>query len=261
MREHIPHPQRVSLTWFVGTGRTRFLSVRVVHLRALALFAAALVLWGGLSLYFIFGLVRETAQLQGILQNSLTALFDYQSRYDGVYELAYQITPPVSPSSAPTVVATSSPAPPTPLKPLHVRRALPDPQLASGERKDWPLLVKQPLFTATGKEFVLQVQLRNAHKGRKTVRGEITAQAKLVRSDGQELLLSPAQQGSGKYRIKNRKTQTFGFVLPPASAGRIVHISIKMRNAAKQRATWLLPINVPYTTAPSRLTLSKSISP
>ena len=256
MQEHTPHHQCVNLAWFVGTGQTRFLQVRIVHLKALALFAVVLLLWTVLSLYLIFSLVSASAQMQVTLQSSLATLLDYQSRYDNVYETAYQTTPSLSPSPAPAVVATTQPVP----QPLNVRKVLPDPQLLDRDHKNWPLHVKQPLFTATGEEFVLQVQLRNTHKG-KTTRGQVKAHAKLVRSDGTELLLSSTSQGSGKYRIKKRKTQTFGFVLPPASAGRIKHISIKMSNNANQQATWLLPIDVPYVTAPSRLTFSERTSP
>ena len=247
---HTPHSQRVNLAWFVGAGQTRCLQMRIAHLKTLALFAAVLLLWAVVSLYLIHGLVRESSQLQVTLQNSLAALLDYQSRYDSVYETAYDTTPVTSPTPA-----TVTPAP-LALQPLNVRKMLPEPKLVSSDLKDWPLQVKRPLFTATGEELVLQVQLHNRHKG-KIARGQVQAQAKLTHRDGTELRLSTNNTNSiSKYRIKNHKTQTFSFVLPPASAGYIEHISIEMRDRANQQATWLLPINLPYTT-PSNLTISK----
>ena len=240
------HPSRVNLAWFIGTGRTRFLQLRIVHLKALAMFVALLLLWTVVSLYLIHNLMRESSQLQVTLQNSLATLLDYQSRYDSVYELAYNTTPAASPTPAAATVATTPP-------PLNVRKVLPEPQLISNI-KNWPLQVKRPLLTATGKELVLQVRLQNKRKG-KTARGQVLAQAKLIHRDGTELLLS-TNDSVGKYRIKNHKTQTFSFVLPPASAGHIDHISIEMRDRANQQATWRLPINLPYAT-PARLTLSK----
>ena len=249
MQEHTPDPQRVNLAWFVGTGQTRFLQMRIVYLKALAMFAAGLLLWAVVSLYLINSLVRESSQLQVTLQDSLAALLDYQSRYDSVYETAYNTTPVTSPTPA-TVAATAP-------QPLNVRKVLPEPQLVSGDLKDWPLRVKRPLFTATGEELVLQVQLQNRRKG-KTARGQVQAQAKLIHRDGTELMLSTNNTNSiSQYRIKNHKTQTFNFVLPPASAGHIEHISIEMRNSANKQATWLLPINLPYAT-PSRFTISKN---
>ena len=260
MEGHTPHPQRVNLAWFVGTGRTRFLQVRLMHLKALAVFAVVLVLWAMLSLYLLHSLVRDSAQLQLTLQNSLTTLFDYQSRYDNVYETAYNTAPPEA-----KAVAVVTPPPeaqpqvqPEP-QPLNVRKVLPDPQLVSSDSKDWQLLVKRPLFTATGNEFVLQVRLQNARKG-KLVRGRVQAQAKLTNNDGTELMLPTSGVTSGKYRIKNRKTQTFSFTLPPASAGRIEHVSIEMFDKSGKKALWQLPINVPYVSPPSRLALSKKPS-
>lgn len=239
------HPPRVNLAWFVGTGQTRFLQLRIVHLKAAAMFAAVLLLWTVVSLYLIHSLMRESSQLQVTLQSSLATLLDYQSRYDSIYELAYNTTPTSSAPAATTVAAT----PP----PLNVRKVLPEPQLISNI-KSWPLQVKRPLFTATGKELVLQVQLHNKHKGT-TARGKVLAQTKLIHRDGTERLLS-TDSSVGKYRIKNHKTQTFSFVLPPASAGHIDHIVIEMRDRANQQATWRLPINLPYAT-PAHLTISK----
>ena len=141
------------------------------------MFAAGLLLWAVVSLYLINSLVRESSQLQVTLQDSLAALLDYQSRYDSVYETAYNTTPVTSPTPA-TVAATAP-------QPLNVRKVLPEPQLVSGDLKDWPLRVKRPLFTATGEELVLQVQLQNRRKG-KTARGQVQAQAKLIHRDGTE---------------------------------------------------------------------------
>ena len=258
MEGHTPHPQRVNLAWFIGTGRTRFLQVRIMHLKALAVFAVVLLLWAMLSLYLIHSLVRESAQLQLTLQNSLATLLDYQSRYDNVYETAYNTTP-----AEPQAVAEVTPPPEAQAQvspqPLNVRKVLPDPQLVSSDGKDWQLLVKRPLFTATGNEFVLQVRLQNAHKG-KLVRGRVQAQAKLASNDGTELMLPTSGTTSGKYRIRNRKTQTFSFTLPPASAGRIEHISIEMVDKSGKKARWQLPIDVPYVSPPSRLALGKKDS-
>lgn len=256
MQEHKPHPQRVNFAWFVGTGQTRFLQVSIVYLKALALFASLLLIWAVASLYLIHSLVRESSQLQNTLQHSLATLLDYQSRYDGVYETAYNTTPTNSPPSPPVKVAETQPTQPAP-KPLNVRKVLPDPQLTSSDLKDWPLRVKRPLFTATGEELVLQVQLYNSRKG-KTARGQVQAQAKLIFHDGTEFTLSTSNTNRvGKYRIKNHKTQTFSFVLPPASAGRIEHISIEMRDRNNKQAIWLLPIDLPYAT-PASLTISKN---
>ena len=253
MPAHTPHPQRVNLTWSVGTGQTRFAQMRISHIKALALFAALLLLWTVVSLYFIHSMVNQSSQLQGTLQSSLATLLDYQSRYDSVYETAYNTTPAISTAPESTTVAKTSPAP----QPLNIRKLLPEPQLISSGLKDWPLRVKRPLFTATGKEFVLQVKLQNSRKG-KTVRGQIQAQAKLAYRDGTELKLSTNNTNSfSKYRIKNHKTQTFSFVLPPASAGHIEHISIVMRDHNNKQATWLLPVDLPYAT-PARLTISKN---
>ncbi len=252
MQKHTPHPRRVNLAWFVGTEQTRFLQVRILHLKVLAMLAAVLVLWSVVSLYLIHNLTRESSQLQVTLQNSLATLLDYQSRYDSIYETAYSTTPSTPVAAAPaTVAAATTPATPPP---LNVRKLLPEPQLVNSDLKTWPLRVKRPLFTATGKELVLQVQLQNSRKG-KIARGQVKAQAKLTHRDGTEQML--ASNSVGKYRIKNHKTQTFSFVLPLASAGRIEHISIEMRNRANKRAKWLLPINLPYA-IPARLAISKN---
>ena len=247
MQKHTPHPQRVNLAWFVGTGQTRFLQVRIVYLKALAMFAALLLLWAVVSLYLMHSLVRDSAQLQVTLQQSLATLLEYQSRYDSVYETAYNTVPAATP------VPIATPVPVAALQPLNVRKVLPNPQLISSDRKDRPLRVKRPLFTATGKEFVLQVRLQNHHKSR-TARGTVLARAKLTLSDGTERVLST---DSSKYRIKNHKTQTFSFALPPASAGSIEHIRIEVSDRTNKHTTWLLPIDLPYATD-TNLKISKN---
>ena len=143
--------QKVNIAWFVGTSKTRFLEIRVAYLRAAAVGGGVLLIWSILSLYLVYDLSREFSHLKHSLRESLTTVFDYQSRYDGIYETAYHT--PVMEGEKPV--------------PIRVRKILPVPTLVS-TTKDWQLHMQRPVFASTEKEFSLQFQLENTKKKQKS---------------------------------------------------------------------------------------------
>ena len=54
----------------------------------LALFALVLI-WSLASVFILAGMVKDRQTLNDRVAKSLSTIFEYQTRYDGVYELAY----------------------------------------------------------------------------------------------------------------------------------------------------------------------------
>lgn len=245
--------RRVNIAWFIGTSKTRFLEISTSHLKVAAVSAGVLLMWSVISLYLVYDLSHESSRLKLSLQDSLATVFDYQSRYDGIYEAAYYA--PVTEDREPV--------------PIRVRKTLPVPNLVS-TGKGWKLRMQRPIFTSTEKEFSLQFQLENTKKNKKAI-GYLWAKANLQKTNGEEFsLLLPAEvtlddkgvpavgQRARNYRIKNQKTETFVFALPPDSAGKIAEIVVGMLDTTGRKASYTLPIGINFINPSRDFTVSKS---
>lgn len=274
----------VNIAYFVGTNRTRFVRIKLRYLRGLLAVALLLVSWSviaGLIIYSFWGDIR---QLSVALQESRAAIFVFQSRYDGIYETAYNVSKPstdkVVEHEKPVVKDRSSPPtkkvvavePEVKHVPLPVRKILPIPERLT-TTKGWQVVVQRPLFNVAGNEFSLQFRIVNTTKTGKRLTGHVWAQAKIRTAGGQLLTLiaphdlliddkgNPRDLAKARpYRIRRRKLEKLTFTLPKGEAGEIEELTVVMRNRANNRASYTFPLGVKFVTIPTNISISKKVA-
>jgi hypothetical protein len=87
--QRVERKKRLNIVYFVDSSRTRSFSISLNRVRAILAVAGGIVTWALVGTGFVYYLVRENIQHRTNYRSALTAIFDYQSRYDGVYERAY----------------------------------------------------------------------------------------------------------------------------------------------------------------------------
>lgn len=81
--------KKLSVIYFIDSKKTRSFSLSMRSVRLLSTLIVSLLIWSGLSVYLVDDYSKHKIMLKERLQASLDTIFEYQSRYDGVYELAY----------------------------------------------------------------------------------------------------------------------------------------------------------------------------
>ena len=81
--------KKLSVIYFFDSKKTRSFSLSLSSVQIVILIVFGLFFWSGLSVYLVDNYSKEQTMLKERLQASLDTIFEYQSRYDGVYELAY----------------------------------------------------------------------------------------------------------------------------------------------------------------------------
>lgn len=277
------HNPMVNIAYFVGTNRTRFMRIKLRYLRGLLAVVLLLISWSVVSGLIIYSFWGDIKQLRVALQESRAAIFVFQSRYDGIYETAYNITKPSvdeiiehkkpvvkDRSSTPTKIVTIEPE--VKPKPLPVRKILPIPERLTTS-KGWQVVVQRPLFSVAGNEFSLQFRIVNTTKTGKRLNGHVWAQAKIRTAGGQLLtLLAPQDlliddKGNPRdltearpYRIRRRKLEKLTFTLPKGEAGEIEELTVVMRNRANNRASYTFPLGIKFVTIPTNISISKKVA-
>lgn len=272
---------RVNIAYFVGTNRTRFLQIKLRYLRGLVVLALLLLSWSVISCLIIYNFWGDLRQLNATLQESRTTIFAFQSRYDGIYESAYNVAEPsmdkvierkpqvVRPS--PNKVVSVEPEVIRPV-PLPVRKILPIPERLTTS-KGWQVVVQRPLFNVASNEFSLQFRIVNTTKTGKRLAGHVWAQAKLRTAGGNPLTLiapqglqiddtgKPRDLGKARpYRIRRRKLEKLTFTLPKGEAGEIEELTVVMRDRANSRASYTFPLGVKFVTVPPNISISKKVA-
>lgn len=232
----------VCITYFVGNGRTRFLNIRLIHLKLLALVGVFLLSWSLLSAYLVALHIADSKIMNRALRTTKTALFSYQTRHDKVFETAYH---------------TARDTLPTVANPTYKR--LLTPRLQSNY-DGWELEITQPRILVVAGEFTLQFNLKN--NGKKVARGIMWALARINTHAGEELNLpvnsASDDQQEQSYKIKKQNLISLSFTPPPNSAGRIVALQVQLRDRARRTANFNFTLDIPYHDKP--FTISRSVS-
>lgn len=101
--------RKLNLIYFVDSARTKSLAIPLLQLKILGAMLFLLVAWSIASTAAIGWLLVEKTDLAHRLQASLATVFDYESRYDGVYDIAY----PAEHRKHPGSMASSAPSSPS----------------------------------------------------------------------------------------------------------------------------------------------------
>lgn len=81
--------RKLNLIYFVDSARTKSLSIPLGRLKVLIACQLFLLAWSVGSIGAIVWLLRGKIELRTQLEDSLTTIFEYESRYDRVYDIAY----------------------------------------------------------------------------------------------------------------------------------------------------------------------------
>ncbi|MDD9952154.1 MAG: hypothetical protein OXT67_11385 [Zetaproteobacteria bacterium] len=79
----------LNIIYFVDASRTRTIRIPTGVFSALTMIATGLIVWAFVSFFFIGQHVKSERELSQKLRAAMDTIFEYQSRYDGVYEKAY----------------------------------------------------------------------------------------------------------------------------------------------------------------------------
>lgn len=81
--------RKLNLIYFVDSARTKSLSIPLGRLKVLIALQLCLLAWSVGSIGALVWLQRGKSELRQQLADSLKTVFEYESRYDRVYEIAY----------------------------------------------------------------------------------------------------------------------------------------------------------------------------
>jgi hypothetical protein len=87
--------RRLNIIYFIDSAKTRSISIPLGRLNLLLALIFLVFSWAFASIFVIAWFGEKQLALSTRLKSSLATIFEYQSRFDNVYELAY---PPATPS-------------------------------------------------------------------------------------------------------------------------------------------------------------------
>ena len=117
--------RQLNLIYFIDASRTHTVTVSLWQLRALIAFGVGLIVWSVASVALVGSLLSDRANLLNRVHLALNTVFDYETRVDNVFDLAY---PQPKVSTPPVAQVEVKPAPASPVEP-----SLPPPPVAQTE--------------------------------------------------------------------------------------------------------------------------------
>jgi len=117
-------PRQLSIIYFVDAARTHTMTISFGRLRLLGGGLLCLFLWSIGSVFLTVHFVRAKVRLQTHLKQALSSIFEYETRDEQVFDIAY---PPVSKSPVPTALVEA----PVVAAPPSVAQQAPSPAVAS----------------------------------------------------------------------------------------------------------------------------------
>ena len=82
-------PALLNIVFFRARGEVGSLRLKTWQWKGLILATGFILLWTTLSVFYLLSLQSKLTETQNNLRDSQRVIFEYQSRYNGVYEQAY----------------------------------------------------------------------------------------------------------------------------------------------------------------------------
>ncbi|NRA44911.1 MAG: hypothetical protein HRU09_08155 [Oligoflexales bacterium] len=275
------HKKSLSVIYFVDAKKTRSFSLSLTKVNLILALFFALVFWSGLSIYFVSHSVEEKNILKDRLHASLATIFEYQSRYDGVYELAY---PRVIKKAVSTIVEAVEEESGKPDDQKQVAKKenekskakVNDSKVAEEKEEekfdpsnivlsiekveakadsDWPVIVEDISYQKEQDDFELNFAIRNTQSPERA-EGYIWSVVTLLNKKGEKSYIgSPSgvkvddkgkiinpPKGANWYSIRYYKAKSFYFQIPEQRQFDIKEIKISMMNLEGQKSVYHLPV-------------------
>lgn len=182
--------RHVNIIFFVDSAKTRTIKLPIWVCYSVLLFSVFFLIWGGASVVVLSSLHTEKQRIDRLLTKALSSVYDYQNRYENIFENAY----------------TSS-------KPKHNMKPVKSiPQIAkmpvTVEKPEKPavkevlLAVQSPRIKKTGGTYSIEFELHNLKSTKSE--GYVWAVAKVVSGTNEKILLAPKRiRESASFTFKN----------------------------------------------------------
>ncbi len=91
--------RELNVIYFVDANKTRSLRIKIASAQFLVIAGAVAAVWTILASGLLFSSMRQVSQLESKLTHSMSVIFDYQVRFEEVYEKAYPNAPARDPNA------------------------------------------------------------------------------------------------------------------------------------------------------------------
>lgn len=252
--------RQLNIVYFIDASRTRSLRIPMGRLKLILAGCGLVVLWALFSIALVIqGAMRRDA-MGDSMKTLLSALFEYQTRYENVFEMAYPDKPAtvvassienpsddiaLPPTDAAAVSLESTPAaPPVENDSVDVPATdVPSAQklVVSGGSAAFGLKVERLAAGGEGSRFSLTVDLRNKNNPAKA-EGSIYIAVQVQYADGKTVWvgwpssvqikgdgIAAAPDKATPYSIKNFKSQEVDIEIPGRTSGKVGEVRVVLR--------------------------------
>ena len=95
--------KNLNIIFFVDANRTRRFQLSIKQLIGISVLFFATTLWAILSIFYIYRFYTKDGEQFTRITELQTAIFNYQTRYENIYEKAYSIDEPFQPIDENTI--------------------------------------------------------------------------------------------------------------------------------------------------------------
>ncbi len=258
---------KLNVIYFFDSNKTRSFTLSITKVKALVVAGTLTLAWALSSGYLSLQTYSEKEMLSERLQAALSTIFEYQSRYDGVYELAY---PSKIRAKKGNLLSEHSnkveKLEPTDDSTNAVEMAEIEEEQFSLEKlavasfnKDWPVSVEDVSVHKDQNEINLSLAIRNNNTSAKSD-GYIWAVAKIISEGGKvEYIGAPSgikigasgevenpQTNANRYSIRYYKAKSFFFAIPPNWSGHLEEITLHMMEKNNSKTYFRIQLGEKY---------------
>ena len=257
----------LNIIYFIDAHKTRSFQISLKKLYTFSTLLVLLLTWAVFSLFVVIKSYEKSDLLNDRLHGALSTIFEYQSRYDGVYEQAYpkihhdlaeknielaRQEALVKPDESP---AETDQAPEQQV--VFVKQTIDfSPESTKKQSNpDWPIIVEDVSFHQDLQDMELNFAIRNAQSPDKaegyiwSVLTLSDAKGKLsyigspsgIKIDDKGDLTNPGK-GANWYSIRYYKAKSFYFHLEDHQKGHVKEILIGMKDLHGRKSFIRLPV-------------------
>jgi hypothetical protein len=275
----------LNVIYFIDSNRTRTLKFSIGKSYFTVGLVSAALIWSIVSASL---LVRDRFIIAGMeshTQSLLATVFNYQTRYDEVYEKAYpdndssflanavadeKAEDDKASAAASGAMSLSAKAAPMP---TPKEKAVSAPAAAQAVSTEPPLSIDNFSPSIHDKTLLIRLSLKNLSSPNKTS-GSVRALAKFVDKDNKAYSLESHPRATGDetgndehFNIRYFKNKAFYFEIPKGvSSGKFLEVTVTIKDDAGRSKDFQYPISKEFSTiedrpAPPKPSLVKQISP
>lgn len=214
--------QLLNLIYFFDGGKTHTVRLSYRSVKACLVILALLVAWATLGSALFIKNIIKTKQTSARLQLALDKLFEYESKYDSIFERVYSVEKiPALEASKPEAHEKEQPSP-TATQPVQKVQAAAPTQTVNllnarqlyirAAREDGIVSVESPSIVKNEKQLNISIALRNK-KGQSRAEGLLWATAEWQDAEGKTHVTKSPENIKGKQYTHQPQANTFSIRL------------------------------------------------